>query len=69
MTKCNGKIKLNLTVAKCAACTDKDGYLVIKSIYDCKTGNAIEIPHTVKEGLSFKEAHALKRQIIADYFG
>lgn len=72
MTKCNKRIKLNVYVTrKCSPSkTSKGVYSVMKSIYT-RQGDlvALELPHCVKTDLSFKEAHALKRQIIADYFG
>lgn len=65
MKKTNGKINLYVFVEK----TGDGKYLVNKSVYNAKTGEAIQIPVLVKHSMTYAEAHALKRQIIADYFG
>ena len=65
MKKTDGKINLYVFVEK----TDDGKYLVNKSIYNAKTGEAIQMPMLVKCGMTYKEAHALKRQVINDYFG
>lgn len=72
MTKCSSKVKLNVYVTrKCSPTkTSKGVYSVMKSVYSRQGDRvALELPHCVKTDLTFKEAHALKRQIIADYFG
>ena len=65
MKKTDGKINLYVFVEK----TGDGKYLVNKSVYNAKTGEVIQLPILVKYGMTYKEAHALKRQIINDYFG
>ena len=71
MTKCNDKIKLNVwVIRKSSALNTGSPYAVMKSVY-ARTGDkhAIQLPSCIASSLTFKEAHALKRQVINDYFG
>ena len=71
MTKCNDKIKLNVwVIRKSSALNTSSSYSVMKSVY-ARTGDrhAIQLPSCIASSLTVKEAHALKRQVINDYFG